>query len=329
MIVLQNLLLILVTVTGLASANEPTAGAKEILQKMAKAMSASTYQGTVVFLKHDKLETMKYSHTVLQNKQQERLVSLNSPLREIVRNSDEVSCFFKTTGQVVAEHRPYERSFIVNVPYNLDGLESSYEFEIGGEEDVAMLPAFMVNIKTKDEFRFNRKIWVARDHFLPLKAVVYDGNGKVLEQVVFTDLKVEKKPDEKQPPPTDKPAAKPELGLKHNLEQDNLSGNAAFEITALPEGFKKIFFSRKPLNQSEQPVDHLLLSDGFATVSVYMKKINPETDADVQLPEEIHTGALNSQSRRVSDSQLTVLGEVPVSTVKFIAENIKLAGSQR
>jgi sigma-E factor negative regulatory protein RseB len=269
---------------------------------------------------------MKYFHVALADKEQERLVSLNSPLREIVRNSDEVRCHFKATQHVLVDHRPYEHSFIVDVPDNLDGLESSYEFELGGEEEVAMLPTIMVAIKPKDGFRYSRRLWVAKDYFLPLKAVVLDANGKVLEQVVFTDLKVENKPEEKR---QRQPDLQAELSAKHSPLPEEPSGDADFELTELPAGFKKIFFSRRPLNKSEQPVDHLLLGDGFATVSVYMKKINSASDAENRLPEEYHTvGAINSLSRKISDSQLTVLGEVPLPTIKFIAENIKLTDSQ-
>jgi sigma-E factor negative regulatory protein RseB len=323
--VLQILLLILLTVTDLASAEESGEGAQAILQKMAKAMAYTNYQGTVVFLKNDKLETMKYFHTSEQNKQQERLVSLNSPLREIVRNSDEVRCHFKATQQVIVDHRPYEHSFIVDVPDSFEGLDSTYEFETMGEEDVAMLPAVMIAIKPKDEFRYDRRIWVAKNHFLPLKAVVYDANGKILEQVVFTELKVDKQLDEKQLAQTNSPNATADSVDHKKPNHTVLPVDAAFELTTLPQGFKKIFFTRKPLNKSEQPVDHLLLGDGFATVSVYMKENAPDPEAKPSPAEEIQTlGAVNSLSLTVSDSQITVLGEVPIPTIKFIAENIKL-----
>jgi sigma-E factor negative regulatory protein RseB len=101
-------------------------------------------------------------------------------------------------------------------------------------------------------------------------------------------------------------------------------------VTALPKGFKRIFFSRKPLHKSDQPVDHLLLSDGFASVSVYLETKKADPSADSHIPEGIHTvGAINSLSRNLADFQLTVLGEVPAQTVKFIAEGVKLRHSVR
>jgi sigma-E factor negative regulatory protein RseB len=322
--VAQLLFVFLYAVTGVLFAAETPLTAKQILQKMVTAMEVSNYQGTVVFLKNDKLEAMKYFHTVDKDREQERLVSLNSPQREIIRNSDEITCLFKLTRQVIVDHRPYEHSFIVDVPKNLDDLDASYQFEVVGEEDVAMLPSYVVAIQPKDEFRYIRKIWIAKEQFLPMKAEVYDLAGTVLEQVVFTEMQVSKQPPKK----VNASAELSGLPSQTSAEVVGSSNQASFDVTALPQGFKQIFFSRKPLHKSDQPVDHLLLSDGFASVSVYLESKKADTAPDSHMPEGIHSvGAINSISRTLADSQLTVLGEVPVSTVKFIAEGVKLRNS--
>ncbi|MEQ1485895.1 MucB/RseB C-terminal domain-containing protein [Methyloglobulus sp.] len=317
----QLLFVFLYALTGALFAAETPLTAKQILQKMVTAMEVSNYQGTVVFLKNDRLEAMKYFHTVDKDREQERLVSLNSPQREIIRNSDEITCLFKLTQQVIVDHRPYEHSFIVDVPKNLDDLDASYQFEVVGEEDVAMLPSYVVAIQPKDEFRYIRKIWIAKEQFLPMKAEVYDFAGTVLEQVVFTEMQVNKQPPSK----VNVSAKLSGLPSQTGAEVVDSSSQASFEVTALPQGFKQIFFSRKPLHKSDQPVDHLLLSDGFASVSVYLESKKADTTPESHMPEGIHSvGAINSMSRTLADSQLTVLGEVPVSTVKFIAEGVKL-----
>jgi sigma-E factor negative regulatory protein RseB len=313
---------ILLAAMATASAGESPLTAKQILQKTVKAMAISSYQGTVIFLKNDKLEAMKYSHSNEKNKEQESLVSLNSPLREIVRNSDEVSCSFKSTQHTIVDHRPYEHSFIVDVPSNLDEMDASYNFEVVGEEDIAMMPSYVITVQPKDDLRYVRKIWVAKEHFLPMKVVVYDLPGVALEQVVFTEMQVK-----------NKPVNESDVAIFAQRVDSMAMGSAdqaAFEVTALPKGFKRIFFSRKPLHQSGQPVDHLLLSDGFASVSVYLETKKADPSADSHIPEGIHTvGAINSLSRNLADFQLTVLGEVPAQTVKFIAEGVKLRHSVR
>jgi len=65
----------------------------------------------------------------------------------------------------------------------------------------------------------------------------------------------------------------------------------------------------------------MVLSDGFSSVSVYMENKNASMQSGLQ-----SIGAVNSFSRAIGDFELTVMGEVPATTVKFIAEGIKLRG---
>jgi sigma-E factor negative regulatory protein RseB len=95
-------------------------------------------------------------------------------------------------------------------------------------------------------------------------------------------------------------------------------------VNKLPQGFREIFFALTPLHDnSKQPVEHLLLSDGFTSVSVYMENKNTNTEDIV--PDGLQSiGATNSFSRTIHNSQITVMGEVPEQTVKLIAEGIEL-----
>jgi sigma-E factor negative regulatory protein RseB len=292
--------------------------ARQALTKMTHAMRVLNYQGTVAFLRNGKLETMKYFHAAEEGIEQERLLSLNSPLREIIRDANKVSCLFKSTQQVVVDHRPVGRSFLVDLPQNLDELSAIYDFEIVGEENVAMLPAYVVAIQPKDDFRYVRKIWIEQQQFLPLKVAVYDLSDTILEQVVFTDLQVKE-----TLPFVEVKFGEASGAVKHIHQlQPQASDKAAFVINSLPSGFQEIFFTRRPMHNSNQPVDHLLLSDGFAAVSIYMENKNTTIQQGLQA-----VGAINSYSRTIDDWQLTVMGEVPAKTVKFIAEGIKLRPS--
>jgi len=188
-----------------------------------------------------------------------------------------------------------------------------YRFEIVGEENIALRPSYIVAIQPKDNARYPRKIWIEKQQFLPLKVVVYDNVGVPLEQIVFTDIEVKK--------------SLPFVAVKflnavypaQPIQQLQSSDQAAFVVTQLPTGFREAFFARKPMHNAEQPVDHLLLSDGFTAVSIYMENKSAFLQPGLQ-----SVGAINSYSRTINNFQLTVMGEVPAETVKFIAEGIKL-----
>lgn len=312
---LNRFFLAMVLSAGSVSAEEGSLTPRQTLKNMNSAMKILNYQGTVAFFRNGKLETMKYFHAAKNGQEQERLLSLNSPLREVVRDAGRVSCRFKDTQQIVIDHRPYERSFLVDMPKNLDELDDIYQFELDGEEDVAMLPSYVIGIKPKDEYRYDRKVWIEKQKFLPLKVAVYDLAGATLEQIVFTEQQVKAQL-------TFVDVKLPEVAgsVQHRLQSVELSPEqAAFDVVRMPPGFRKIFFTRRPLHNSEQLVEHMVLSDGFALVSVYMENKNSSMQEGLQ-----SAGAVNSFTRILDDNLVTVMGEVPATTVKLIAEGIKL-----
>src|SRR5512139_1575338 len=97
MTVVKRFFVVLVLSAGIVSAREADLNAQHLLLNMSHAMEVLNYQGTVAFLKNGKLEPMKYVHAAAKGVEQERLLSLNSPLREIVREAGKVSCLFKET----------------------------------------------------------------------------------------------------------------------------------------------------------------------------------------------------------------------------------------
>ncbi len=298
-----------------AFADEKQLTALQWLDNMSHAMKILNYQGTVVFMKNGQIDTMKYRHNVVDGIEQERLSSLNSPLREVTRKSSEVSCLFKETSQKVINHHPIDSSFIVNLPQDTANLDKFYAISTATTESIAMLQAQTIDIQPKDQFRYARKIWIETQHFLPLKVEVYNHEGAILEQVVFTDLKLDGK---NEPIPADIDDS--HLHIKHiHATQAEPYENAPFILKNWPAGFKTIFFIRNSMQQSQKAVDHLLISDGLSSVSVYLE---PKEAESVQ---GLHAlGSVNSSSRVLKDLQITVLGEVPTETVEFIAEGIIL-----
>jgi sigma-E factor negative regulatory protein RseB len=303
-------------------ASQPEEGfsAKQALAKMAKAMQTLNYEGTVAFLRNGKLETMKYFHAAHNGVEQERLLSLNSPLREIIRDAKQVSCLYKATNQVVVDNRPFERSFLVDLPKNLDDLDAVYNIEMVGEENIAMQIAHVVAITPKDKLRFIRKIWLSKDKFLPLKMAVTNQADDVLEELMFTDQQVTQNQEF-----VNVKASAADSRQNEEVAETLPVSEAGFVTTKLPDGFKEIFFTRRPMYNSNQPVDHLLLSDGLASVSIYVEPVGDKGQANPGIPQNQQSvGAVNFFSRRIGDFEFTVLGEIPLETAKLIAEGIEL-----
>jgi sigma-E factor negative regulatory protein RseB len=284
------------------------------LEKMSHAMKTLEYQGTIVFAKNGRLDTMKYFHTINHGLQQERLLSLNSPMREVIREAGKVRCIFKKSNKIVVNHRPVSKSFIVDLPIDFSNLKDIYHYSMKGDESVAMLPARIISIEAKDKFRYGRTIWIDKKHFLPLKVEVYNLSGETLEQVVFTELLVGNKLDFVHP---DSKIKKPQV-LNIYQQQSSPPEKADFILEKIPPGFKTVFFTKIDSENSTQPVEHLLLSDGFSSISIYRESKSANIQQGLQT-----LGVVNSFTHNINNFQITVMGEVPANSVQLIAQGVK------
>jgi sigma-E factor negative regulatory protein RseB len=67
------------------------------------------------------------------------------------------------------------------------------------------------------------------------------------------------------------------------------------------------------------PVQHLIFSDGFASVSVFIEPSPPTGPAP---PESTSMGSANAYSTRIRGHVVTAVGEVPAATVRDIATSV-------
>lgn len=92
-----------------------------------------------------------------------------------------------------------------------------------------------------------------------------------------------------------------------------------FRVTAAPPGFALIS-ARRPSQPSSATSEHLVFSDGLASVSVY---IEAQADNPSELTTLAGRGTLNLQVFFRDGMRFTVLGDVPIATVGSIAGSIE------
>ena len=290
-------------------ANESVVTARQRLEAMSDAMKRLNYQGSVVFLKNGQLDSMKYSHVAHQQGEQERLLSLNLPQRETIRDAEGVRCLSKDTDKVVMNHHPISKSFIIDLPVNFLASASVYSFDFQADDLISMHPTYVVSIKAKDAYRYNRQIWIDKLSSLPLQIKVFDLAGQLLEQVVFTDFQGGE-------PIHFIPFESDSINTEHVHQSISTSyKDADFILKTIPQGFDTVFFTKMRMDNSTESVGHLLLSDGFASVSVYSELKTDNAPVGLQT-----LGSVNAFTHVVGDFYITAMGEVPATTVKLIAE---------
>lgn len=301
--------------TSLALADEAHAW----LKRMGTAIKTLNYVGTFVFIHANHVESMRVIHAVHQNEERERLISLNGSPREIIRDSNQLICIIPETKSVMVEKsRP--RKYIPEALLNLDqGLDKHYLFHIIGKDRIAGMSAIIIAIKPRDAFRYGYRLWIGTDTNLLLKSEVVNEHGAIVEQLVFTELKVHEKID----PQLLKPEISSE-GFTWHREMNSprpMPQEHLWKITQLPPGFKPQMHMEHNLPNRRMAVEHWVLSDGLATVSVYIEK--PQAIVKDQLRGFSTMGAINAYGTALEGYQLIVVGEVPKVTVMMIGQSIR------
>lgn len=293
----------------------PQADAKAWLIAAKRALSSLNYRGMVSYMMDNRLESLKVVHGVIDGKEFERLLSVNSPMREIVRDPERVICFFPDSRSMSVESKPARHSFLLELPNNLSDLTANYALTLGGTETIAQRLARTVNLQPLDDFRYGRRLWVDMESKLPLKLELIDENGHALEVMVFNSLTIESFISPQELAPTTVYDDSWQVKRHEALPAQTLN----WTLDNVPDGFRMMAYTRLKRGPEQRTVDHILLGDGFSFVSIY---IEPRTfDLAAFRPRRV--GAINAFSRKLGDYLVTVMGEVPPKTVEMIATGIK------
>ena len=153
---------------------------------------------------------------------------------------------------------------------------------------------------------------------LLLKSAILDVNGHPLEQVQFTQLEVR----DEIPGELLKPGIQgPGFQWRTDAESDSTATQLMpdWQPDWLPTGFEIKESSAQQPHANGGTTSHLVYSDGLAMVSVFVETVVHETQA---LQGESSRGAVNAYSRLDGKRQITAVGEVPLPTLKKIAESV-------
>ena len=304
-------LLVFVFLSGHADAQE----ARDWLERMNRAVEELNYRGTFVHVLDGTAETLHIVHRHADGQSGERILSDNAG-REIVRQGARVQGIFPDRRIVLFETRSDVSPLVSALPSNAAELAPHYEITLGGSERVADRPVQVLEIKPRDEFRYGYMLWLDEETAMPLQSQLVDEQGEVVEQILFTDIEI----------PADIPAEALEPTIDTTgftalraPESTPLAAEIPWRAAAVPGGFKLSVATQSPIAGSDTPVEHLVYSDGLATVSVFIE--DPETTAEVR--EGFSTvGSTNAYSLTLRGRKVTAMGEVPRQTVRTIASSL-------
>jgi len=307
---------LLLAAAGQAAAQD---SARQWLDEMSSALQTLDYDGTFVYLHDGRLDAMRIIHQVSDGGQRERLVSLTGSAREVLRDDKAVTCIKPDNKSVmIGKSRP--RPPFPVLPRDLGKASHYYEIEDVGDDRMAGYDARVIAITPKDEFRYGYRFWIEQNTRMLLKYDLSGPDGVPIEQVMFTRIGIG--------------ADIPQAALQPSLTGDGYTwhrqeevrgspvadpGKSGWQVSELPDGFVLTNFQQKRMREDGEAAEHMVFSDGLATVSVYIEK---RTHEDASLNGLSSMGAMNAYGLMVDGYQVMVVGEVPPATVRMIAHSL-------
>ncbi|MEO0421654.1 MAG: MucB/RseB C-terminal domain-containing protein [Pseudomonadota bacterium] len=302
-----------------ALAGEPLAW----LQRMNAAVDGLNYTGTFVHLSGSESRTMQVVHRAATQSSPvaERLLSLDGPEREVLREDMVTRCTMPADRAVVIDSGG-ESPLRAALPNYEGGVQDLYNITFLGEERVAGRRTRRIAVRPLDRYRFGYQFWLDTATAMPLKTMTVGEHGRVVELMHFTEIDFPSAIEEGLLAPT-----LPSDGYRtlqaSPVGEHELREEAEWTADRLPRGFRLSIATRE-LAADGPFAEHLVYSDGLASVSVFIERAQAARRARTTFAE---LGAASAFSRTVGAYQIVVIGEVPADTVTMIGRSIRPAST--
>ena len=291
------------------------------LMRMHEASRKRSYIGTFVVSSGGAMSSAKIWHVCEGDQQMERVETLTGAPRSIFRHNDQVVTFMPDHKVVRSEKRESLGMF-PQLLQSADGrIADYYKVKQEGVDRVAGVEADIVLLVPKDNMRFGYRVWTEQKKGLVVKLQTLDTDGKVLEQAAFSELQLD------APVKMDKL-----LQMMGKVEGYRVEKPVLVKTTASAEGwllkapvagFKPMSCYKRPATANpaggEEPLQWIF-SDGLASVSIFVEPFDRQRH---DRESSLSMGATQTITRQLDTYWVTVMGEVPMSTLKLFANGLE------
>ncbi|MDR2239486.1 MAG: MucB/RseB C-terminal domain-containing protein [Zoogloeaceae bacterium] len=296
------------------------------LEKMATAAKKLNYTGTFTYRSYQgggDAETSRITHFVDASGEFERLEVLDGSPREIIRSNDEVKCFLPDDKMVIVEKRGQYKAFPALLPASAGKLDAYYRMRLGDIERVAGLDSQLVILEPRDALRYGHHFWADIASGLLLKARMVDERNEIIEQFVFSQLQVNGA--------ISKEALKPRFDTDSKTwrihdahSSQSLSAGSGWQFKVQLPGFRKSAGMQRQSGAVDgKRITHFVFTDGLAAISVFIEPLEGQPPALEQDAAMSSAGAINVYKRLAGNYMLTVLGAVPMDSLKRLGDGME------
>lgn len=293
--------------------------ARAWIERMTRQLAEASYVGEFEVEAGDRRETLRIVHRVRAGRVHERLVSLSGAGREIVRDGDEVIAYLPDQKLAIIEHRPERGGLFGRMPGFGPEVERWYDVVLEGRARALNgRSAVQIAVRPRDEYRFGHRLWIDEKTGMPVKAELQGPDGRPLERLRFTRLELrEDITDEELDPGLDRR----EFRWVRQVAQPVAQG-AGWSVPSPPPGFRLSASAIQDVVGVPAPVNHLVFSDGLASVSLFIRAAAPGERPAIGAG---RAGAAAALSTVINGYEVTAIGEVPESTLHALAKGLRKA----
>ncbi|HEK1691706.1 TPA: MucB/RseB C-terminal domain-containing protein [Pseudomonas putida] len=303
------------TVPALAANSSPEAS--EWLNKLAQAEQKQSYQGSFVYERNGSFSSHDIWHRVDDGKVSERLLQLDGAAQEIVRVDGKVQCISGALGSGVS-------NLPDAAPRMLDPLKlmSWYDLAVAGKARVAGRDAVIVTLTPRDQHRYAFELHLDRKTGLPLRSLMLNDKGQLLERFQMTRLDTDELPTDADL------QASAACKTVERVASTKSQAVAGWRSDWLPPGFELINSTVRRDPSRNSTISSLMYDDGLARFSVFLEPVTEDASADVRT----QLGPTSAVSRRLNTPKgkvmVTVVGEIPLGTAERVALSMRPQDAQ-
>ena len=289
------------------------------LMRIHAAAEQRNFQGTFVVSSGGSMSSARIAHYCDGRDQFERVESMDGQLRRVLRHNDVVYTLWPQRRVALVEQRDLTSSFPALLQGSEDRIADSYAVQQLGSERVAGHEASVLQIVPRDALRFGYKLWAEQTSGLLLRSEVLGEHGEVLESSAFSDVNIGVRP---QTQSVLQPMSRLDgYRVLHPSFTPTQLEAEGFSLQPPVSGFAQVSCVKRPLDETADPgatprVVQAIYSDGLTYVSVFIEPY----DARRHLrPIQTSSGATQTLMRRLGESWVTVVGDVPIVTLRRFA----------
>lgn len=287
------------------------------LQRIQEGTQKLSYSGSFVYQHGLHMEMSRITRFVASNGAYEKLESLDGGMRELVRSPEQLTYYLPGSQTVKVDRQFVPYSFPAILPVQLRDLRDNYSISMGEIERVAGFECQAVVLEPKDQLRYGRKLWADMNTGMLLKARTLDARHEPVETFVFTQLQIGHV--ERDRVRSSFAARAQEWRVEDSAVKVAKLTDAGWLVRSMPPGFRKVGEMRRTIG-NVSGIGQIVYSDGLAAISVFIEPLSGRQPAAAGL---VRQGAVNVFTRKLGENWITVVGETPAESVRFVANSIE------